>query len=207
MKVYSAAQIRNLGLFGHGSAGKTSIVEALLFTAGAIPRMGKIEDGTTTTDHDPDEIRHKMTISVGLAPLEWRDHKINLVDAPGYADFFGEVAEAMRIIDCALIVVEAVSGVQVGTVAAWNEADSHSAPRMVFVNKMERENADYGKVLEQLRQRWGVGVIPLTVPIGAEHEFKGVIDLARFQAFLDDKKGPEAVPADLADSVAAYREM
>ncbi len=123
MKVYAAKQIRNVGLFGHGGAGKTSLVEALLFNSGAIPRLGKIEDGTTTTDHDPDEIRRKMTVSVGMAPLEWRDHKVNLVDTPGYADFFGEVVEAMRVIDCALILVEAVSGVQVGTVAAWNEAD------------------------------------------------------------------------------------
>src|SRR5256885_10287122 len=123
MKVYPATQIRNVGLFGHGGAGKTSLAEAMLFNSGAIPRMGKIEDGTTTTDHDPDEIRHKMTISLGLAPLEHRDHKINILDTPGYADFFGEVVEAIRVIDCALIVVEAVSRVQVGLVGDWHEAD------------------------------------------------------------------------------------
>src|SRR5947207_8148007 len=124
MKSYSPDAIRNVGLFGHGGAGKTSLAEALLFQSGAIGRLGRVDDGSTTTDYDPDEIKRKMSVSAALAPLEWRDTKINVVDAPGYADFLGEVIQAMGAIECAIIVVDGVSGVQVGTDTALRQARS-----------------------------------------------------------------------------------
>lgn len=207
MKPYPPQAIRNVGLFGHGSSGKTSLAEALLFHTGAINRLGKVEEGSTTTDHDPDEIRRKMTISTAIAPVEWNDHKLNVLDTPGYADFFGEVVQAMRVVDCALLVVDGNGGVQVGTAAVWRQAESDQVPRMVFVNKLERDNADYGRVLTELRSRWGTGVVPLTVPVGAESSFRGVIDLLSEQAILDDKAAPGPVPAEMADEVAAYREQ
>ena len=207
MKAYAPEAIRNVGLFGHGGAGKTSLTEALLFHTGAVNRLGRVDDGSSTTDHDPDEIRHKMTISLSLAPVEWKNTKINLLDAPGYSDFFGEVIQAMGVVECALLVLESVGGVQVGTVAAWKKAVAEGVPRLVFINKMERENADYDRVLGQLRDRWGTGIVPVTIPVGTQASFRGVIDLLSGQAIFDEKGAPSAVPDDMADQVARYREM
>ncbi|MSQ23433.1 MAG: elongation factor G [Chloroflexi bacterium] len=207
MKSYSSQAIRNVGLFGHGSSGKTSLAEAVLYHTGAINRLGKVDEGSTTTDHDPDEIHRKMTISLALAPAEWQDHKINLLDTPGYADFFGEVVQAMRVVECALIVVDAGGGLQVGTMSAWAQAEIDGVARIIFINKLERENADYGQVLEQLRGRWGTGLVPLTVPIGAEAAFSGVVDLLKEQAILDEKAAPSPIPPEMADEVARWREM
>src|SRR6266496_467799 len=130
MKSYAPTAIRNVGLFGHGGAGKTSLVEALLFRTGAVNRLGKVDDGSATTDYDPDEVKRKMSVSAAMAPLEWRDTKINVVDAPGYADFFGEVVQAMAAVESAIVVVDGVSGIQVGTDAAWRQANTDGLPRM-----------------------------------------------------------------------------
>jgi elongation factor G len=205
MKAYEPARIRNIGLFSHGGAGKTSLAEVLLFKAGAISRLGSVEEGTSTLDFDPDEVKRHMSVTLALAPLEWRDTKINLVDAPGYADFFGEVAAAMRAVDAALIVVDAVAGVQVGTDAVWKKANERDLPRLVFINKMERENASYSGALEALRTRFGKHVVPLVIPIGAESGFKGVVDLVSQRAYLDGS--PADVPAEVAPQVEQYREM
>ena len=207
MKSYAPASIRNVGLFGHGGAGKTSLVEALLLRSGAINRLGRVDDGTTTTDYDPDEVKRQMSVSAALAPVEWNDAKVNLVDTPGYADFLGEVIQAMRVVESALVVVDAVAGVQVGTDSAWRQADRHELARMVFVNKMERENADFGRVIEQLRGRHGTGVVALTIPLGSETAFKGVADVVAQQAILDDKGEPGPVPAEAEADLARYREM
>ena len=207
MKSYAPVAIRNIGLFGHGGAGKTSLAEALLLRSGAINRLGRIDEGTTTTDYDPDEVKRKMSVSAALAPLEWGDAKVNIVDAPGYADFLGEVIQAMRVVEAGVVVVDAVSGVQVGTDAAWRQADRQELSRFVFVNKMERENADFGRVIDQLRGKYGTGVVPLTVPIGAEGGFKGVADLVSQQALLDDRGEPAPVPNEAEGDVARYREM
>src|SRR5207248_6431669 len=150
MKEYPSPQLHNVGLFSHGGAGKTTLSEALLFRAGAITRMGSIEDGNTTTDFDPDELRRQMSVSLAVAPLEWQAHKINLLDAPGYADFYGEVAEAVRVADGAVILIDGVAGPQVGTDAVWKRT-SH-LPRLFVINKMDRENADYRASLDALRE-------------------------------------------------------
>ncbi|MBV9132982.1 MAG: GTP-binding protein, partial [Chloroflexi bacterium] len=205
MKEYAPAQLRNVGLFSHGGAGKTTLSEALLFRAGAITRMGSIEDGNTTTDFDPDELRRQMSVSLAVAPLEWEGHKVNLLDTPGYADFYGEVAEAARVCDGATIVIDGVAGPQVGTDAVWRRTSR--LPRLIVVNKLDRENADYRASLDSLRERYGKGVVPLTFPIGKADQLSGVVDLLEGQAFMAGKQGGEATPAAEQGTVDQLREM
>ena len=206
MKEYAPAQLRNVGLFSHGGAGKTTLTEALLYRAGAITRVGSIEDGNTTTDFDPEELKRQMSVSLALAPLEWQGHKINLLDAPGYADFYGEVAEAVRVADGALVLVDAVAGPQVGTDAVWKRA-AH-LPRLIVVNKMDRENADYRGVLDQLRERYGKGVVPLTLSRSARPTaLSGVIDLMDGKAYPRRRRRARAVPDSERGSFDQLREM
>ncbi len=164
MKDYAPAQLRNVGLFSHGGAGKTTLTEALLLRAGAITRMGTIEDGNTTTDFDAEELKRKMSVSLAVAPLEWQGHKVNLIDAPGYADFYGEVAEAMRVSDSALVLIDAVSGPQVGTDAIWKRIQDAHLPCIFVANKLDRENSDYrrsaGRAARTVRQAGGAAVVP-----------------------------------------------
>ena len=208
MKSYDAEHLFNVALVSHGGAGKTSLVEAMLFRAGAISRLGSVEEGNTTSDFDPDEVKRGMSVSLALAPLEWRDSKINLLDTPGYADFFGEVVEGVHVADGVVIAVDGVSGVQVGTDQVWRAADSRELPRVVFVNKLDRENADYDRVVEQLRERYGKHVVPLTVPVGKEHGFRGVVELIGKGYHEDDGQGPSSeIPAEAAESVERLREM
>ncbi len=210
MKKYTSENIRNVALISHGGAGKTSLTEALLFTSGAINRLGKIESGNTITDFDPDEIKKQVTINVGLAPLEWEEVKINLLDTPGYFDFIGDVLGALRVADSAVVVVCAVSGVEVGTEKVWGYADDFNLPRLVVINKLDRENADYEGTLNQLRDHFGYSVAPLQMPIGKEADFKGVVDLVSQKAimFSDDGKSvkEEDIPADLKDQAEELRE-
>ncbi len=210
MKKYTSENIRNVALISHGGAGKTSLTEALLFTSGAINRLGKIEGGNTTTDFDPDEIKKQVTINVGLAPLEWDGIKINLLDTPGYFDFIGDVLGALRVADSAVVVVCAVSGVEVGTEKVWGYADDFNLPRLVVVNKLDRENADYEGTLEQLREHFGYSVAPLQMPIGKEADYKGVVDLVGQKAimFSDDGKSvtQEDIPVDIKDHAEELRE-
>src|SRR6476659_496645 len=147
MKAYTTAQIRNVGLFSHGGAGKTSLAEAMLFTSKATNRMGRVDEGNTVTDYDPDEQKRHISVQLAVAPVEWQDTKINLIDAPGYAEFQGEVKAAMRVVDLALLLVDASAGVEVGTEQAWRFAGERGIPAMVFINKMDRENADFRKSL------------------------------------------------------------
>jgi elongation factor G len=174
MKAYPADRIRNVGLFSHGGAGKTSLTEAFLFVSGATNRLGTTQEGTTASDFDQDEIRRGMSISTSVVPIEWEDHKINVLDAPGYADFLGEVHSAMRVVDGAVILVDASAGVEVGTEQVWHLADTYDLPRIIFVNKMNRENADFGSTLQALRDAFGKRVAPIQFPIGADKTFRGV---------------------------------
>ncbi len=176
-KTYPTERIRNVALVGHGGAGKTSLAEALLFTAGVIPRLGRVEDGTTVTDFDPEEARRHISVSLALAPFELDGHKVNVIDAPGYADFVGDVAAALRAADLAIFVVSAVEGVEVQTEIAWRMADAAGLPRAIFVNKLDRERASFARTLDDLKARFGAGVAPLQLPIGEEAALRGVIDL------------------------------
>jgi elongation factor G len=177
VKTFPPAKIRNVALVGHGGAGKTTLTEALLFCAGAVPRQGRVEDGTTTTDFDAEEVKRKISVSLALAPFEYEGHKINIIDCPGYADFVGEVDAALSAADLVVFVVSAVEGVEVQTEAVWKMAAARNLPRMIFVNKLDRERASFERTLEQLREVFGAGVAPLELPIGEESSFRGVADL------------------------------
>jgi elongation factor G len=205
MKEYAPAQLRNVGLFSHGGAGKTTLSEALLYRAGAITRMGSVDDGNTTTDFDPEELKRQMSVSLAVAPLEWQGYKINLIDSPGYADFYGEVSEAARVADGALILVDAVAGPQVGTDAVWKRT-AH-LPRLLVVNKMDRENADFRAALDSLRERYGKGIVPLTFPIGRADSLLGVVDLLEGKAYMPGNESPQAVPDAEQGTIDQLREM
>jgi elongation factor G len=201
VKTFPTAKIRNVALVGHGGAGKTSLAEALLLVAGAIPRLGKVEDGSTVLDFDPEEQRRRISVSLALAPLELDDVKVNLLDAPGYADFVGDVAAALQAADLALFVVSGVEGVEVQTEVAWKLAEERGIPRAIFVNKLDRERASFSRTLEQLKDRFGAGVAPLQLPIGEESALSGVIELLNDTAVTysgDSPKGSEAsIPAEM----------
>jgi elongation factor G len=184
LKTYDAKDIRNVLLVGHGGSGKTSLLEAMLFTSGAITRMGTIEDGNTVSDHDPDEQRKGISVSLSMAPVEWNGVKINVLDAPGYADFVGDLRSAIRAVDGVILVVSAVDGVEVQTEAAWELAVEAGLPRAIFVNKLDRERSSFEQTLSQLVSSFGTQVAPLELPIGAEHEFRGVADLQHEKADL-----------------------
>jgi len=204
---FPVERIRNVGLFSHGSAGKTSLTEALLFLSHTINRQGRVEDGSTTSDWDADEIKRQISISTSVAPLEWRDTKINLLDSPGYADFLGEVRGAMRTCDVALILLDASAGVEVGTEQAWQAADDLKRVRALFVNKMERENANFASTLAAARDRFGSAVVPVFVPIGAEKEFRGIADVLARRAYLFDgaNESESDIPDDISDEIEEMR--
>ncbi|MCC6312367.1 MAG: elongation factor G [Thermomicrobiales bacterium] len=210
MKQYPADRIRNVGVFGHAGAGKTSLAEALLFDTKATTRLGRVDEGNTVTDFDPDEIKRRISVSAALAPLEWRDTKINLIDAPGYADFIGDAMSALRVSDSAIIVVDASAGVEVGTEQAWRMIAERDLPRMILINKMDRENADFDAALTSCREAFGSSVAPIQFPIGSEKSFKGIVDLLSEQAysFHDNSDGgfeTGPIPADLVERCEPYR--
>lgn len=199
MKSYPTENIRNVVLVGHGGSGKTSLAEALLFRSGAITRMGKTTDNNTVCDFDEEEHRRQISISTALAPIEWQDHKINILDAPGYADFIGEMSAAMRVADLAVFVVSGVEGLEVQTQVAWNIAEQLRLPRFIFVNKLDRENSSFKRTLEQLREAFGLGAAPVSLPLGREHEFRGIISVIDEAARGYDSSGKateEPIPDD-----------
>ena len=208
MKVYPSGNIRNVALVGHGGTGKTSLVEAMLFNTGATKRIGKVDDGNTVSDYLPEEIKRKITISSSLVPCEYREHKINVIDTPGYSDFYFEVVGAMRVVDSMVIVMSATAGVEVQTEIVWE--DFPDTPKIVFINKMDRENANFYKVLDQIKESFSDNIVPVQLPIGAEDSFKGVVDLIKMKAFIFDggtgKASEQEIPADLMDDVDKYRE-
>jgi elongation factor G len=208
MPIYGLDNIRNIVLLSHGGAGKTSISEAMLFDTGAINRLGKVDDGSTTSDYEPDEIKRKISINLSLLPCEWRDNKINVIDAPGYMDFIGEVKAGMRVSDSAVIVVDATSGVEVGTEMVWDYCEESKLPRLIFVNKMDRENADFAKVVGDMKAKLGARCVPLQLAIGAHTSFQGVVDLLSMQAYTGSGASAEEaeVPANLKAQAETYRE-
>jgi len=202
VKSFPSSKIRNVALVGHGGAGKTTLTEALLFCSGAITRQGRVEDGNTTTDFDPEEVKRRLSLSVALTPVEHKGHKINVLDCPGYADFISEVEAALRVADLAVFVVSAVEGVEVQTEAAWKIAASLGLPRMVFVNKLDRERASFDRTLEQLQDTFGAGIAPLELPIGEEDAFRGVADLLTDTAITYDTGG-KATVGEIPDEMEA----
>ena len=209
MKVYRAEQIRNVALISHVGAGKTSLVDAALFDSGAVTRQGKVDEGSSISDYDPDELKRRMSLNAKVIPIEWKDTKINFIDTPGYADFVGEVKAGLRVADAALVVVTAEKGVEVGTELTWHYADERNLPRIVLVNKLDRENTSFDQALESLRAQFGVKVVPLQVPIGDQANFKGVVDLVsqKGYTFEGNKVQEISIPADLQESISSYREQ
>lgn len=209
MKVYPTSQIRNIALVGHGGTGKTSLVEAMLFNTGATKRMGKVDDGNTVSDFSPEEVKRKITINTSLVPCEYRDHKLNFLDTPGYSDFYFEVVGTMRVVDSMVMVLAATAGVEVQTEIIWE--DFADIPKIAFINKMDRENADFYKVLNEMKETFSDIIVPFQLPIGAEDNFKGVVDLIKMKAYIYEKGSgkvtEEEIPADMMDDVESYKEQ
>lgn len=209
MKDYSTDRIRNVCLVSHGGAGKTTLVEAMLFNSGVIDRMGKIIEGNTTTDFDPEEIKRQISISTALAPCEWKGYKLNIIDTPGYFDFVGETKQGIRVADTVLILVSVKDGVAVGTEKAWEYADEVELPRMFFVNKIDEENTNYFGVIEQLKKIFGNNVVPLQIPIMENNSAKGFVDIVNLKAFkYENEKSVEVPLTDgLKNEISSYREQ
>jgi len=206
MKQYGLENIRNLSLLSHCGAGKTSLAEAILFTAGTITRLGKVDDGTTTSDYDPDEVKRKISLNLTLLPYEWQDIKINLLDTPGYSDFVGEVKAGIRVSEGAVIVVCAASGVEVGTEQVWEYSEEVNLARLIFINKMDRENADFYRTVEQIQSKFGNKCLPVQLPIGAQHDFQGTVDLLTMKGYLGSPAKESEIPATLEAKVSSFRE-
>jgi elongation factor G len=206
MRDYSVDKIRNIALVGHGSSGKTSLVAAVLFDTSVTSRLTKVDKGNTVTDYDPDEIERKISINATPCFCEWADHKINLVDTPGYSNFLWDTRAALRAVDGAAVLVDAVAGVEVGTEKVWDMLEELGRPRLIVVNKMDRENANFGRAIESIREFFGRQAVPVQLPIGEEKNFAGVVDIVERKAYLFEKdesgKMSEAkIPAGLADEV------
>jgi elongation factor G len=204
VKVYEGANIRNVALIGHGKAGKTSMVSAMLYTAGATQRLGRVDDGSAPTDYDEEEIARQMSISAATAYVEWGKSKINLIDTPGFNMFVHEAKMVLPVVDAAILVVDGVAGVEVVTERVWNYCEEFKTPRVILASRMDRERADVTRVLESLTKAFGRTVIPLELPIGSEKSFSGVVDLVSMKAYTyqlgGNGKGQESeIPANLKD--------
>src|SRR5690349_668447 len=211
MKVYDAQSLRNVALVGHSGAGKTQLISTLLFDAGAVNRLGRVDDGTTVTDYDEEEISRKHTLSAALAYAEWNKTKINLIDTPGMANFLSHARAALRVADAAVVVVDAAAGVEVSTEKVWAAAEELELPRIVVLNRLDRERASLERSLESLRSVFGRTVIPIQLPIGEEKSFRGVVDLVAMKGwtFASDGSGKATeapVPAELEGAAQAARD-
>lgn len=211
MKEYKINNLRNVGIIGHSDAGKTALTEALLFSTKAIDRLGKTSEGNTTSDYDPEEKKRRISLSTSIAPIEWQDVKINLIDTPGYFDFIGEAIEGMRTSDVAIIVACSVAGVQVGTEKAWDYCNKIKLPRSFFINKLDRENSNYDKVLQQLKEKFGLSIVPIQYPMGSENDFKGVINVITRKARIYNRKTHAMevtdIPSDLIEKIDECKQM
>jgi len=207
MKDYAVQKLRNICLLAHGNGGKTTLAEAMMFNTGVLDRFGKVVDGTTTTDYDPEEIKRKISISTAMAPCEWMDHKINVIDTPGYFDFVGEVMQGIRVAEGAVLVVSAKSGVSVGTEKAWTYAKGRNVARLFFVNKMDEENANFNAAYEKMVGAFGNSVIPFQLPIYEAEKYVGYVDIINMVAkkFQKDKLVDIGIPADLTNKISQIK--
>ena len=199
-------QIRNVVLLSHQGAGKTSLAELILFTSGTIQRLGSVGDGTTTSDYDPLEVERRMGINLSLLPVQWQGMKLNIIDTPGYADFIGEARSGLRVTEGAIIVICAASGVEVGTEQMWRDTEKGNLPRLVFVNKMDRDNADFFSTLKGIQSKLSPRCLPLQLPIGSQKDFQGIIDLVTMKAYIGTDSQEAEIPSALREQAEASRE-
>src|SRR5215468_8748892 len=202
------SKIRNIGFVGHGGVGKTALVEAILFAAGATTRVGRVDDGTTTTDFDPDEIKRKISLNTSIAFCDYKGYRLNLVDTPGYGDFVADARAGLRVVSSAVVVVDAVAGAQVQTEKVWKFANEYSLPRAIVINRLDRERADFVRALESLQKRLKGRLVPFQIPLGSEAGFTGVIDLISMKALLavDGKPKEADIPEEEMERAKSYRE-
>ena len=209
MKAYSTKNLRNLAIIGHGDAGKTQLVSSLLYVAGATPRWGKVDEGTTVTDHDEDSIDKKITLNTNFAYLDYKDKKINFIDSPGYAAFVAHARPACRVADLALVLVDGVNGIEVQTERTWNYANEFMLPRFMIISKLDKERADFDHAVETATDSFARSIVPFTLPIGNEENFKGVIDVVHLKAYEFNEKGKAKeidIPEEEQAKVDAARE-
>ena len=205
MKEYKTGQIRNIALVSHNGAGKTTFVERLLFDTGVTTRMGQVDNGTAAMDFEEEEMDRQSSIAMAIAPIEWQNNKINLLDTPGYVDFIGEVNSALRVTESAIIFVEAVAGVEVGTELVWQYAGDRNMPRILLVNKMDRENVTLDRVMRSIRENLSGNFIQIQLPIGEGTAFEGVIDLISMKARMGTDDEIVDIPNDLIDAAEEAR--
>ena len=210
MKQYNPDKIRNVAVVGHASSGKTSLIEALLFCAKTTSRLGSVDQGNSILDYNPQEIKRKMSIHAKLAPLEFHEHKINLIDTPGYLDFVGEVISGMSVADGVLFVFDGIKGAGVGADRIWKLAEERKLPRICFINKLDKERSDFDDAVDKIRNKFGNHLAPVQIPIGSEATFKGVYDLITGKAFEFGEDGqPKEIPVpdEIKDLIPTYKEM
>ncbi|MFN7368157.1 MAG: GTP-binding protein, partial [Armatimonadota bacterium] len=208
MKQYTTEQIRNVAIVGHGGSGKTMLVEHMLYTAGATDRLGSVDAGTSQSDFDCQEVNRHHSVNLSILPLEWHNHKVNLIDVPGFPDFVGELEAACRVVDSVIIVCEAKADLDVGFDLAWEAAERNNLAKCIFINKLERDNADYEGLIETLDRRYGARVVLCELPMGTQANFKGTIDLLKMKVYKGKDRGEEIeeIPAEFADEAAYRRE-
>ncbi|HIE17818.1 MAG TPA: elongation factor G [Dehalococcoidia bacterium] len=206
MHRHSSGKIRNVVLLSHSGAGKTSLAEAMLFNSGTISRLGNVADGTTISDYDPAEVKRQISINLSLLPLVWKESKLNLIDTPGYPDFVAEVKAGLAISEGAIIVVCAVSSVEVGTEQVWRYVNEVNLPSLIFINKMDRENANFFNVLKDIQAKLGTRCVPIQLPIGSQKDFQGVVDLVSKKAYTGTPPKETELPPSIADDVNSYHE-
>src|SRR5687767_8310977 len=209
MKAFTTEHLRNLAVIGHGDAGKTQLTASLAYVAGSTPRWGKVDEGTSPTDHEEDSIARKVTLNNNFAHLEYQDAKINLIDTPGYAAFVAHARPALRVADCALAVVDGVKGVEVQTEKTWAYANEFMVPRIMAVTKLDKEHADFGAAVESAQKTFSRAIIPFTLPIGKEKDFRGVVDVVHMKAYelgADGQAKEVEIPTEGRDFVDKTRE-
>ena len=209
MKLYETSNIKNFCLLGHGNSGKTSLAEAMLLTAGNIDRLGRTQDGNTVMDFDPEEIKRKFSISTSLAACEWNGVKFNILDTPGYFDFVGEVQQALRVSDAAIIVLSGKSGLTVGAEKAWKYCEDHNIPKMIFINKVDDERVNYSEVLQQLKDKYGKKIAPFQLPIREGDKITGFVNIVEKEArkFDGNRTVTAEMPEGIEDELEPLREM
>lgn len=209
MKIYSSEKIRNVGFFSHGGAGKTTLIEAIMFNTGVTNRLGKVNEGNTISDYHSEEILHKMSINTSLITCEYRDTKLNMLDTPGFSDFFGDVKSSLRVTDTMVMVLSGKSGVKVSTEIIWNLADTSKIPRIAFINKLDRENADFYKAVKSMQDLLTKNIVPVSLPIGIEEDFSGIVNLINQKAYKYDSRGKPTeieIPKDMVSNIKLYRD-